>query len=399
MLEEIRDRTKWTPVLFKKIEAIHDTDEWENLKSALEREDKQLISEFYQAFAQYVEDVTNSEYALVSAADIEERTPEFLIPDYVPKGTITLIAGDGGVGKSSVWCAIAAAISNGKPPFLLSESEFPAEFWKAEPQKIFVFSGEDSMEYVLKERLRKNGAVQENIFTIPISNSRYKDIKFDSDYLLKLVELHRPTLVIFDPIQSFVPGNGFHMGDRNAMRQVMQPMIGMGEKFGTTFIVVCHTNKRSGVFGRQRLADSADIWDIARSVLMIGRTSEKGILYLSNEKSNYGKLAETVLFSLEDLRPIFRGYTPKRDEDFVFENDSKRAAPAKDEAIAYIRDTLRTKGQIPTKELEEVAAAQGISKSALRRGKDELKAAGELRYSKNSEGYWQVSLPDVLKDK
>lgn len=388
MLEQIRDRTKWTPTLFTEIEKIHGTDEWNDLQSALEQEDKQLFSDFYQAFAQYIEDVTNSKYALVSAADIQERTPEFLIPEYIPRSALTLIAGDGGVGKSSVWCAIAAAISNGKQPFLLSESDFPAEFWESEPRKVLVFSGEDSMEYVLKERLRKNGAAQENIYTIPISDSRYKDIKFDSDYLRKLVEIHRPTLVIFDPIQSFVPGNGFHMGDRNAMRQVLQPMIGMGETYGTTFIVVCHTNKRTGVYGRQRLADSADIWDIARSVLMIGRTSEKGILYLSHEKSNYGKLAETVLFSLEDSQPVFRGYTSKREEDFVFENDSRRAAPAKDEAIAFIRETFRTKGQIPSKELDDLAKAQGITSSALRRAKDELKGK-ELRYVKNND-QWLV---------
>ncbi|MFR5991320.1 MAG: hypothetical protein ACLUGP_13515 [Faecalibacterium prausnitzii] len=47
-----------------------------------------------------------------------------------------------------------------------------------------------------------------------------------------------------------------------------------------------HTNKRANVSGRARLADSSDIWDIARSVLMMGRDKNSEKLYLSHEKSS-----------------------------------------------------------------------------------------------------------------
>ncbi len=55
-----------------------------------------------------------------------------------------------------------------------------------------------------------------------------------------------------------------------------------------------HTNKRPGVSGRGRLADSPDLWDIARSVLMMGRckNSTEGQIYLSHEKSSYPNLAQ-----------------------------------------------------------------------------------------------------------
>ena len=58
------------------------------------------------------------------------------------------------------------------------------------------------------------------------------------------------------------------MGDRNAMRNCLAPLIGYGEKYGVTFLIVEHANKQSGVWGRKRIADSADIWDISRSVIM-----------------------------------------------------------------------------------------------------------------------------------
>ncbi|MDE8704062.1 hypothetical protein PZH32_13985, partial [Adlercreutzia equolifaciens] len=63
-------------------------------------------------------------------------------------------------------------------------------------------------------------------------------------------------------------------------------------------MIVVHVNKQSGVYGRKRIADSSDIWDSSRAVLMLGETPEKGIRYLTQEKSNYGKLGETVLYTL-----------------------------------------------------------------------------------------------------
>ena len=55
---------------------------------------------------------------LVTMAEIQEKEPEWLIPDYIPKGQITILAGDGGAGKTSVWRAIAASVSSGSRCFL-----------------------------------------------------------------------------------------------------------------------------------------------------------------------------------------------------------------------------------------------------------------------------------------
>ena len=82
------------------------------------------------------------------------------------------------------------------------------------------FSAEDSFEYTLKRRLRKNGANLANIISIDIADERFQDIKFNSIFLERLIEKHRPALCIFDPIQAFVPPD-IRMGDRNAMRSCM----------------------------------------------------------------------------------------------------------------------------------------------------------------------------------
>lgn len=73
------------------------------------------------------------------------------------------------------------------------------------------------MEYTLKARLRKAGANFNNIFSVDLKNERFSEIKFNSELLKSLIEDVKPTLVVFDPLQAFVPVD-MQMGQRNAMR-------------------------------------------------------------------------------------------------------------------------------------------------------------------------------------
>lgn len=99
-----------------------------------------------------------------------------------------------------------------------------------------------------------------------------------------IIEKHRPKLVIFDPIQQFIKGTD--MTKRNDMRQTLTPLIRLGKLYGTTFILVMHTNKRDNIGSfRDKLSDSADIWDIARSILAVGRNSD-GECFITHEKAH-----------------------------------------------------------------------------------------------------------------
>lgn len=329
---------------------------------------------------------------MVTMADASEKTPDWLIQGYIPKYQITTIAGDGGSGKTTVWCALAAAISSGKPGFFENswEEQFPKE-----PQKVVFFSAEDSYEYTLKRRLRKNGANLANILTIDIADDRFQYVKFNNAFLDQLLDHYRPTLCIFDPIQAFVPPD-IHMGDRNAMRACLAPLIGYGKKYKTTFIIISHANKQSGVWGRKRIADSADIWDISRSVIMAGETDNPNIRYLSHEKSNYSQTGNTILYSIADEIIQFKGFSNKKDRDFIASaNYTNRQLPQRESAKELILDFLADKESVPVSELNEYAEVMSISEGTLNRAKSDLRKEGKIKSW--SEGYgntkkWYVSL-------
>lgn len=313
---------------------------------------------------------------LGTAATVTIKEPEWLIPGYIPRYGITTLGGEGGTGKTSIICNITAAITTGNYPFFMDGVDIP---FKGEPGKVLFFSAEDSWEYVLARRLKNNGADMSKIKYLAPSDPNFVDLNLDAPMLEDFIKAERPELVIFDPIQSFIPPN-LKMGDRNAMRKCFTPLLGYGEIYRTTFIIVVHVNKQSGVYGRKRIADSSDIWDSSRSVLLLGETQEDGIRYMSQEKSNYGKLEKTTLYALRDGGvPVFKAYTNKKDRDFVLADAKEKSIrPKLEDAKDFIMDTLQEHKQLSSKELNELATACGISDHSMKDAKAELRKDGQI---------------------
>ena len=315
---------------------------------------------------------------------IEEEEPKWYVDGLLPEGQIITLASDGGVGKTTLSVNLAACRSAGKACFLDPPS------YSCEPQRIAFLSSEDSVRKKLKRKLREAGANMENIVVPDFSEdtSGYlREFKFGLPRMNEFISYFKPALCIFDPLQGFIPPQ-LNMGSRNAMRDCMAPLVTLGEKYGTTFIVICHTNKRKGASGRDRIADSADLWDISRSVLMLGFTEDQGIRYLSHEKSNYGELMETRLFTISgEGQIVLQGTTWKRDRDFQQETAFDFSAPRRDEVKEWLLNEIdRNGGDILTAELDRRAKDNGYANRTLRRAKEDLKTEGKIEYFQTGAG-------------
>ena len=372
-------------------EKLSDPVDWEEVRAAGERrKEKDADNHTSKAPNKEEKSIVSS---LLKVSTIDEKPIEWLISGYIPKGQISTIAGDGGAGKTSMWCAIVAAVSRGKQPDFLC---IPFDVI-GENKKVIYFSSEDTTENVLKRRLLDYGADLENIRTIPITDDNFHKIYFVSEELKSIIQEFKPALCVFDPIQGFIPAT-VKMGERNAMRQCLAPLITLGEQYGTTFIIIVHSNKRTGASGRNRIADSADIWDISRSVLMVGETGNDNIKYFSHEKTNYGELSDTILFTISNGIIKGCGTTKKRDKDFMtYGASNERPTPARDEARTFILESLKD-GEMLVSDLDESAKAIGISKNAIRNAKNELKSQNLIKYRPDKEGNvikgWFISLVD-----
>lgn len=318
----------------------------------------------------------------------EEEEAEWIVPGWIPKGQVTIIAADGGVGKTTLWCNIVAAMSSGKNCIL----DPPGYTRKAE--KVGFLTTEDSVRKKLKKKLRLAGANPHNIITpdfLADKEGLLQGMKFGSEKLRRFVSSFKLILCVFDPVQGFIPPD-INMGSRNAMRDCMAPLISLGEEYGTTFLIICHTNKRKGAWGRDRIADSADLWDIARSVIMAGVTEDRNIRYLSNEKNNYAQLQETVLFTIGKDGCILRtGTTWKRDREYTQEAVVAASAPKREDCKQFLLKLLdENGGRMKSKEMEERAKEAGYSQKTIRNAKDDLKNTEAIRYKNEGFGAEKV---------
>ena len=188
---------------------------------------------------------------------------------------------------------------------------------------------------------------------------------------------------------------GVEMVSRNQMRAALLPLKALCARLGCAALIAMHTNKRSNVSGRARLDDSSDIWDIARSVLMMGRDKNSGQLYLSHEKSSYAAPARTALLHSEQTPvegvttavAVFDSRTDKKDADFV-EERRVRVAQTKADAAQAILDVLAEAklGSMPNTQLRaEVVRETGCSEKTYNRAYGELVKSGEIKKQQLSQ--------------
>lgn len=335
--------------------------------------------------------------------DVEEEEVAWLLPQYIPLGEICILAAEGGSGKGFLAAALISGITRGKMPEFL-QSSFP---FTMNPATVLYLTSEDDSRKVLKKRLRNAGADLDRIQFIDRTDSVLQDITFSDDngILDILLDALRPDLVVFDPVQAFLPER-VKMGERNQMRRCINHLSVLSGEFGTTFLLFCHTNKRDVYDARKALADSADLWDIARSIMFTGSTTDGDLKYFSQEKANYSKLAEkTILYRIGASGAVeFASTTEKRFRDFAAEGKKPGSSggSAKTDAKKFIVQTLKAQPghEMSVPELNELCDIADISKSTRQRAKGELtseKVIATRQEGNGDEKRWLIRLLDDRK--
>ena len=317
-------------------------------------------------------------------ADVPMQSVAWLVPQLLPLGEVSLLGADGGTGKGIWQAQLIAYVTAGRT----------SGFFPQPPEKtgsVLLFSGEDDPGKVLKARLTAAGADMSRVMVVT-SDAYFartgSPLCIPDTSFAKYVGKAAPALVIIDPLQSFLPA-GVEMASRNQMRSALLPLKALCAKHGCAALISMHTNKRANVSGRARLADSSDIWDIARSVLMMGRDKNSEKLYLSHEKSSYSAPARTALLHIEQAQvegvktavAVFDSRTDKKDADFVEERRVRTAQTKEDTAQAILNVLAESKlGSMPSTQLRaEVMKEMGCSEKTYNRAYSELAKSGEIK--------------------
>ena len=316
-------------------------------------------------------------------ADVPMQSVAWLVPQLLPLGEVSLLGADGGTGKGIWQAQLIAYVTAGKT----------SGFFPLPPQqtgKVLLLAGEDDPGKVLKARLLAAGADMNRVLVLTADDYFGKTgqpLTLKDQALADFAAKAGPLLLIVDPLQSFLPA-GVEMASRNQMRSILLPLKAIAAARQCAVLLVMHSNKKQGVSDRKRLADSSDIWDMARSVLMMGRSNSDGKIYLSHEKSSYSRPQQTVLLHIEDVeldgvrtaQAVFDGYTDKKDADFIKEPRVRQAQTKEDTRDAILNVLAESRlGSMASSELRAAVVKEiGCSERTYNRAYSELVRSGEV---------------------
>lgn len=315
--------------------------------------------------------------------DVKSENVQWLVPELLPLGELSLLGADGGTGKGIWQAQLIAYVTTGK-----TSGFFPVP--PAQTGKVLILAGEDDPGKVLKARLLAAGADMNRVLYLTADDYFQRTgqpLTLKDEALAKFAAKAGPLLLIVDPLQSFLP-SGVEMASRNQMRSILLPLKAIATAQQCAVLLVMHSNKKQGVSDRKRLADSSDIWDMARSVLMMGRSNSDGKIYLSHEKSSYSRQQQTVLLHIEDVeldgvktaQAVFDGYTDKKDADFIKEPRVRQAQTKEDTRDAILNVLAESRlGSMASPQLKsEVMREIGCSEGTYNRAYGELVKSGKV---------------------
>ena len=229
-----------------------------------------------------------AELRTIKMSDIQQEPVEWLWEPYIPSGAITLIQGDGGMGKTTAALAIAAAVSTG--------ATLPGSGGNAAPAAVIVQNAEDSYSKTIKPRLEKLGANNDMIEVI-IEND--DELSLSDERIEQAIVKFKAKLVILDPVQAYF--GGANMNNANSVRPIMKRLGAVAERNNCAILLVGHLHKKGGQ-SQYRSLGSIDIFAAARSILTVGRTNMgDDIRAIVHNKSNLAPPGASQAFGLDPV--------------------------------------------------------------------------------------------------
>ena len=343
----------------------------------------------------------------VLASDVERQPIRWIWPGRLARGETTLLDGDPGLGKSTLFCDLAARITTGRP---MPGEEKPL---RDGPGGVVLVTTEDSPSHTIRPRLDAAGADPSKVRivqSVPTKNDdgswsekeRVPILPDDLPVLKATAKNVDADLLVIDPLFAHLSGevNTFKDSD---VRSALAPLSAFAEEAGLAVVVIRHLNKRSGGSALYRGGGSIGIIGAARLAFAFGEDPENaGHLVLAPNKVNLGKMPPSLELCLQDSPGEsevacvkWLGTSDLSAQDLFNAKQKEPDSPALSEAKDFLREHL-CGGPQRASEMYDAAEEAGIKKDTLKRARREL-ATAERTGGVGDSGYWQWVLAEKEK--
>lgn len=299
---------------------------------------------------------------LVRLADVASEKVSWVWWPYIPRGKLTLLEGDPGLGKSWLTMAMASHLS--------TRRRFPGQL---EPLngRVLIMSAEDGLGDTIRPRLDTMEADVRKIFAIP------DPVSFDEEGMAEVEEYVkelRPILIVIDPLVAYLGGQ-VDLHKANETREVMARLSRVAEKYSTAILAVRHLTKGGRDKSIYRGIGSIDLTAAARSVMMVGRNPDdpdEGRV-ICHIKSNLGPMGKAMSYVLRgrSAQPFRWTGEVQFTAEEVFKAEATGSGGAWELAVVFLNEALED-GPRFADEVRRDAEAKGIATKLINQVKREI---------------------------
>lgn len=340
------------------------------------------------------------------ASDIKPRRVIWLWKGRLALGTLGLLAGREGLGKSTLGYWLAARLTQGE---LYGE-------YQGTPKSVIVCATEDSWEHTIVPRLIAAGADLERVYRVEVIRTDLGvhgslSLPRDLPALARQAAEVDSALMLLDPLMSRLGSLDTH---RDAeVRQALEPLVAMADRTGMAVLGLIHHNKSGSTDPLQLVMGSKAFTAVARSVHTVVADPDDDMRRLfGTPKNNLGRTdLPTLSFTIvshpveTDDGTAWTGRLEWGDERAEGIAETMRRAATSDdersaatEAAEWLSDYMQVHaGQVPSADVKQAARKAGHSDKSLRSARERLAltvtAQGFPRVT-----YWELApvVPSVV---
>jgi hypothetical protein len=217
-----------------------------------------------------------------SLSTVQMRAIDWLWAGWIPKGYITIWAGETGAGKSTVLADVTARVTTGAP--------WPGQSPEAqrEPGRVLWLGSEDGIEELTVPRLVACQANLDNVIEIQgvVQNGKRNTFSMQDDLLAvgaKLKQAHEHgepfAMLVIDPITSYLPGHKLRkvdLNDAGQLRTILEPWLVLAQDHNLAIVCVTHFMKDTTRAMLHRVLGSAAFTQTCRSLCSVVARPDEG---------------------------------------------------------------------------------------------------------------------------
>jgi len=320
---------------------------------------------------------------LTPARLISIRPVHWLWDRRIALGTLALLAGREGIGKSLVACTLAAEITQGR-----MDGAF-----KGTPKAVLVAATEDSWAHTIVPRLMAAGADLDLVFKVDVETvdgvgSGTLSLPTDLHALELAISEKNAAVLLLDPLLSRLHA-GLDTHKDAEVRQALEPLVAVFDRTQTTGIGIIHVNKSGNTDPLTLIMASRAFSAVARSVLFAMRSpDDEAVHLLGQPKNNLGRAdLPTMLYKIKgvhvadtDEGPVWTGgleWTGTTDQSIRdaldISGESSETRTAIRDATDWLEDYLKSVGGCAASgAVKDNAKVYGHSIRTLQRARDRL---------------------------